>query len=263
MDGSMKWLVVLLVLLAALGWMTVRDKQDYARFKAAGTTRQRRRFYARWIVTCWLVFGIGGLALLMALGQSDALSTFPTPFATLGLQEASAAAADTSDIWTLVGMAAGFAVGALIAAAIWRMRIRKMRQPVVGDIEPLLPREAGEYPYTGALSVTAGVTEELFFRLALPLLAFKATGSVLLALGIAGAAFGLMHWYQGWAGVVATTLVGAFLTYLYLSSGSLVKPIIVHIVIDLMALVIRPAVATRFASPPTDPASSEALKEGV
>ena len=263
MAGSMEWLVVLLLLLAALGWMTLRDKKDYARFKAAGETRVRRRFFVRWILTSWLVFGLGGVALLMALGKSEALRSFPAPFASLGLQNASAATADTSDLSTLAGMVAGFAVGALIAAAIWRMRLRKMRQPVVGDIEPLLPREAGEYPYTGALAVTAGVTEELFFRLALPLLAFAATGSVLLALGIAGAAFGLMHWYQGWAGVVATTLVGAFLTYLYLSSGSLVKPIIVHIVIDLMALVIRPAMAARFANKQSGPASPEALEEGV
>ena len=241
---SVPALVALLLLLLALGWMTVRDKADYARFREARDSAQRRGFFARWIATSWLVFGAGGIGILAALGATDALTRFPADFAALDLRPANAPSPSLSNDWeTLAGMAAGLVVGATIAAFVWKTRIEKMRAPVIGDIEPLLPRERGEYPYTGALGLTAGISEELFFRLALPLLAYHATGSALLAFGIAGVTFGLMHWYQGWQGVAATMLVGAFLAYLYLSTGSLVKPVIVHVAIDLMALVVRPAVA--------------------
>ncbi|WP_459790138.1 hypothetical protein [Alteriqipengyuania sp. 357] len=43
-------------------------------------------------------------------------------------------------------------------------------------------------------------------------------------------------------------LVGAFFAYLYVDSGSLVKPIVLHVLIDLMALVVRPALSSRLAA---------------
>ncbi|WP_260482918.1 CPBP family intramembrane glutamic endopeptidase [Sphingomicrobium flavum] len=236
-------LAALLLLLFA---MTLKDKSDYARFKLARGTGARRAFYRQWIMLCWILFGLGGLGILAALGATDALVVFPSEFAALDLRRsAEVPPLAGMGLSTMLGIATGLALGAVISAVVWRWRLAPTKPPVIGDIEPLLPREKGEYPYTAALSITAGVTEELFFRLTLPLLAYAATGSALAGFVIAGAAFGLMHWYQGWTGVIATTLVGTLLAYLYLSSGSLIKPILVHILIDLVALVVRPALAAR------------------
>ncbi|MFB2351758.1 CPBP family intramembrane glutamic endopeptidase, partial [Priestia megaterium] len=77
-----------------------------------------------------------------------------------------------------------------------------------GDIEPLMPRNAAEIACAIPLAINAGVTEEVFFRLALPLLAVQATGSALAGFAIACAAFALVHWYQGWKGMLVVFAVG-------------------------------------------------------
>ncbi len=40
--------------------------------------------------------------------------------------------------------------------------------------------------------------------------------------------------------------IGAWFAWLYLSSGSLLKPILIHVLIDLIALALRPAIALRW-----------------
>ncbi len=71
----------------------------------------------------------------------------------------------------------------------------------------------------------------------------KTAAALALALFVAG------HAYQGWRGMLLVAVAGYSLTYLYLSSGSLVLPIAVHVLIDVMAMVVLPAVATRRTAP--------------
>ena len=153
-------------------------------------------------------------------------------------------------------MAIGIALGLTVPAIIWRNRLKKMRQPVIGDIEALLPRNRKEIAASVPLALNAGISEEIFYRVALPILALEATGSVVASILISIAAFGLAHWYQGWKGVLATSAVGAFLFWLYLSSGSILKPMVVHVLIDLMGLIIRPAVSHYLANRDGAPGSS-------
>ena len=56
--------------------------------------------------------------------------------------------------------------------------------------------------------------------------------------------------------MLATSAVGAFLFWLYLSSGSILKPMVVHVLIDLMGLIIRPAVSHYLANRDGAPGSS-------
>ncbi|GAB5350203.1 hypothetical protein TMRO357_02063 [Alteriqipengyuania sp. 357] len=190
------YLAVLSALIFALAWQTLRDRRDYEVFKQLADTRKRRSFYARWTVFLWLAFGGGALAILGVMGRLDALTRFPAEFRA-DLPVTAPPEAETMSADTMIGFAVGAAIALTALFFLWRMRIRTLRQPVIGDIEPMLPREHGEYPYTAALSVAAGFTEELFFRLALPLLAFYATGSAIAAFAIATVLFGAMHWYQG------------------------------------------------------------------
>ena len=53
------------------------------------------------------------------------------------------------------------------------------------------------------------------------------------AAGIASLVFGLGHAYQGWKGMLLTGVVGAFLAVLYLVSGSLIAPMILHALMDM------------------------------
>ncbi|WP_338501432.1 CPBP family intramembrane glutamic endopeptidase [Sphingomonas kaistensis] len=238
-------IVTLVVILGLIGWLSLKDARDYQEFKNAQDEDSRLAFYRRWTIYPMLLFGFGGAALLAWLGRTDALTGLPSEFAAAAARFSSAqepAAAATSE--TMLGMALGMTLGLVVTFYIWRARLRAARRPI-GDIEALLPRTRREVLAAIPLSINAGISEEIFFRAALPMLAFVATGSVPLSFAISIVSFGIAHWYQGFKGVLATTAMGALFAYLYLSSGSLLKPILIHILIDLVALAIRPAWSIR------------------
>ena len=114
--------------------------------------------------------------------------------------------------------------------------------PAVGDIRALLPRTRGELPYGAALSLNAGIFEELLFRLGLPAVVFAVTGDALLAFAGATVVFGLLHVYQGPLGILFSTLLGVVFVGLYLVTGSILVPIVLHAVIDLRSMVLIPVV---------------------
>jgi membrane protease YdiL (CAAX protease family) len=96
----------------------------------------------------------------------------------------------------------------------------------------ILPRTRSEYGWFLALSVTAGVCEELLYRgylvaMAAPLL--TTAGAI-----VAGAAvFGLGHAYQGVLGIAKTAGVGLFFGVVYVATGSLLWPIVLHALVDV------------------------------
>jgi membrane protease YdiL (CAAX protease family) len=51
-------------------------------------------------------------------------------------------------------------------------------------------------------------------------------------------AFGLAHAYQGLAGIVTTGVLGGVMAALYLQTGSLLLPVLLHAVIDLRFLLV-------------------------
>jgi uncharacterized protein len=113
----------------------------------------------------------------------------------------------------------------------------------------LLPRTAGERRLFTLVGLTAGVCEEWLYRaFFLAVVAALAGGPpewVLVA--VAAVAFGLAHAYQGIGGIVLTGVLGGILAALYLSTGSLLLPVLLHAVIDLRFLLVPtrvlPAVA--------------------
>jgi len=97
-----------------------------------------------------------------------------------------------------------------------------------------LPRERREFAAFGALSVTAGVCEEVLFRGHLLAFFDSLVGPILAT--VAGVAlFGIAHSYQGKAGVVRTGVVGLFLALVYRATGSLLAPIVMHALMDASA----------------------------
>jgi membrane protease YdiL (CAAX protease family) len=55
---------------------------------------------------------------------------------------------------------------------------------------------------------------------------------------IAALAFGLAHAYQGRAGVLTTGVLGGVMAALYLQTGSLLLPVLLHAAIDLRFLLV-------------------------
>lgn len=234
-------LLLFAVPLGLAAWIR-HDMTEYAAFKQESDTRVRQGYFRRWTWQSFLALGGASILILLALARlSDALS-IPVEFVELarGLQHESlapgSAEADDYMLWTVIGMTIGVAAPLVV-------RMRRLEQAIAGDIAPLVPRNRAEILAVLPLAINAGLSEELFFRLALPLLITAVTGSA--AVGVVGAclAFGLTHAYQGYKGVLATTLMGAMFTSVYLSSGSLLRPMLLHAVLDVVALVVRPGLA--------------------
>lgn len=105
---------------------------------------------------------------------------------------------------------------------------RRQLQP----IESLIPRTDREARAFAALSITAGICEEILYRGFLLAWCASFTGAWLAAV-LTSIAFGMGHAYQGAAGVWRTGLLGLGLAALALGSGALWAPMLVHAVIDL------------------------------
>jgi membrane protease YdiL (CAAX protease family) len=104
----------------------------------------------------------------------------------------------------------------------------------------LLPRSRAERRLFTVVGVTAGVCEEWLYRgFLLAVVAAVGGGLPDLALVAAGAvAFGLAHAYQGVPGVVLTGVLGALFAALYLETGSLLLPVLLHAAVDLRFLLV-------------------------
>lgn len=237
--GGTSPLWVALLLVALVPFFPVR------RWRGTRTASGPR--YPRMVRTHWLRFGLPPVLLLGLTGQWPAFLHMPGVFAPaaalLGVDRLTPV-----DRWTLIGAAAiGLTVGLLIgvAASVWRAWRGRPEGALFGDARHLLPRTRDELGWAAALAVTAGVTEEAYFRLLLPLLATRAFGSAPLAFAGAALMFGFAHRYQGWRGVAATTVAGAAMAVGYLATANLLVAVAVHVAGDLGHFVLRPAVRAR------------------
>jgi membrane protease YdiL (CAAX protease family) len=104
----------------------------------------------------------------------------------------------------------------------------------------VLPRTAGERRLFTVVGVTAGVCEEWLYRgFFLAVVAAAGGGLPTWVLVLAAAvAFGLAHAYQGRAGIVGTGLLGGGMAAMYLQTGSLLLPVVLHALIDLRFLLV-------------------------
>lgn len=204
----------------------------------------RHRYFARLALRAVAHFGAVAVVLLAALGRLDAVMRFPPE-----LLPARAVAV----AWIGQPGWPPLALGALGGVVIAALLERRGRRVTLGDLRAVTPTRRAELGWGVLLALVAGVTEELFFRLLLPLLIASVSGSALLGFAGATAAFGYAHRYQGWRGVVGTVIVGVVLALVYLVSGRLWASMLVHAVIDLNGLVLRPWLAGTLRVPPPNP----------
>lgn len=207
--------------------------------------RARLRFYAR------------SLALQAALLTATLAALLATPG--LGL----------ADGLRAVGVRGGVEVGptvvvvTLLVAAFALLPVLAARREggIPSDADPaaaetpalaLVPVTVRERRLFAVLALTAGTVEEVVARgLALLWVATVAPGlPVWAAVVLTSAAFGVAHAYQGVLGVVVTGLVGAAFAVLYVASGSLLLPVVLHALLDLRVLLLPPR---RPAPAPTEP----------
>jgi CAAX protease family protein len=212
-------LILLLVLFVAMPLYGVRSMRKLRVRLAAGHEAPRVREYSTTIAVQWTLVA-ATLALWAWTGR---------PFAALGLTFATGA-------WSWLGIGLGLlACAVLVAQMVAIVRSPEKTAAARAECEPmgaLLPQDDRESRAFAALSVTAGVCEEILYRgFAIAALA-PLTGTLAAAL-LTSVAFGLGHSYQGAGGAAKTGAIGLVMVVLYLLSGSLWVPMVVHAVMDL------------------------------
>ena len=204
----------------------------------------RVRFEARhlrWALTLWIGYGLVALAGLAAVQRLSGIWRLPAEFrafAVVAEVPPGSIGADT--------VAIGLVGGSLLGLLLTWWRARRGRAPwTAGDARAVMPTSDADLWPAAALALSAGTAEELFYRLHLPVVVAMASGSGLAGVFVANTAFAAMHRYQGWIGVAATFVGGALLSALYMGTGALWVPMAVHVLVDLNALVLRPALSAR------------------
>lgn len=142
---------------------------------------------------------------------------------------------------SLIEGAVGFTAVAVLAqiGVALHFRRRGVSVTTAGDYAYLMPITRAERRLAGLVAISAGVSEEIVVRGTLIALGVGALGlPPLVAAAAATALFGFLHLYQGWSGVLFTTLLGGILATLYLATGSLLLPIVLHVTVNLRALLI-------------------------
>lgn len=234
---SLALLILVVALLVWRGWL--RDRREYARFRRLRSTLARQRTYRRWLIEAIVTFGGLSAVVLLAVwpvvpdALADARSWAPAAWLIERIPPAA---------WIGVGVA--FLAGLALPAILLR-RTADADIPTLGDVQALLPRTRAELPYGAGLSINAGISEELLFRLALPALVFDLIGSAPWAFLVCAVLFGTLHAYQGPVGAVTATVLGLLFTALYVLTGSILVPIVAHALIDLRSLVLIPVALGR------------------
>lgn len=160
----------------------------------------------------------------------------------------------------LVAAFGAVALGALTAIA-WRSRRataeqKRATREALGDLLPFLPQDDRDLRTFFALSVTAGVVEELLYR-GFALWALAQWMPLWAAVLLSSAAFGLAHSYQGTSGMLRTGAIGLLFAVLFLASGSIWLPMLFHALFDvLQGEQIRELFRERDAGPGADAAGA-------
>jgi len=202
-------------------------KRNFTRLKAAldaGDRAELTRTYRRTVVRLTVVGVSVGAAWLLQGRSLEALG--------LGTPTGSSGFVAGILIALLLLSYAGMQVWAVARSERYQVRVRERIEAT--GLDSLVPASGAEYRYFVAVAISAGIWEELLFRGFL--IAWFAhwigpIGGVLAA----AAAFGVAHLYQGPSGVAKTGVAGLIGGFLYLLTGSLWIPMVLHTAVDLHA----------------------------
>lgn len=210
-----------------------RDRTEYRRFKRLRLTAKRQAMMLRWLRDSVLTLG-GSAVLLLVLSWQFIQPLLTEVQSWLGMPAWLG--------WTIVVVAvAGVAV--LTAVGIAALRRSDDEVMMVGDIRAMLPRNQQEIRIGWWLSINAGISEELVFRLAVPAALYGASGNAIVAVVGSLLLFGALHLYQGVTGITASTVLGAVFFFTYVATGTILVPIVLHVLVDLRSFVLLPTVA--------------------
>lgn len=222
--------VLLIVAALYLAWNAWASRNWRGRIATLLERYPAARIYYGWAMATWIGFALPAMFGMILLGRD--LFAMPPEFAT-GWTMAGALSA-----WALcAAMAIGTALNLWIA-----LRRRRLGNGPARILQFPLPKpmRLGETPPPALLALSAGVSEELFFRQFLTLLVVLVSGSLALAVLVSAAAFAMVYRYRGGRGMLAAALMGLALSLLYLLSGSLAATMAFRVLVAFNRTVVDP-----------------------
>ena len=233
--------ILVAILFIVLPVLSVTDYRKCKSQLSAGKPTARLFLYRIWIGWSWgLTLAVAALWLVYKRSIPQLGFGFETG----------------RDFW--IGLAITVVVcGLAIIQAIGLRRDPEKLRAAARQLRPaqaMIPRTSQEAWEFSALSITAGICEEILYRgyLMVYITSTIAIESMWPAALLSSLAFGLGHAYQGPRGVLKTGLFGLAMAGLYLLTGSIWLLIVLHAVIDLVSGSIgRAAIAAGEAAPET------------
>lgn len=214
--------------------LPVWDRFETLRLKTSRDPRVRIQSYQMTIAWLWICSAVA----VAAFGPKALCFIHLSPSEAPWLPSGDGAAA--------FGFGLGIALlaGAVLPALAARQSaaIRKRFEKQLSHFGFFLPKSGAERLWFAAVSISAGVCEEILFRGFL-LRYFQSQPfhlSLVAALLLSCVFFGTAHIYQGLAGVVQTAFLGLAFGVLFLATGTLLLPMVLHAAIDLKVLLILP-----------------------
>lgn len=137
----------------------------------------------------------------------------------------------------LVGLGVALVVSVVLIvqlqATLRRPKVAEQIRAAAAALTYILPSTSRELRLFTWLGVTAGIVEELLVR-GYMMWVVGSLVSTWVAVVVTSIAFGIGHAYQGVSGIVKTAAVGLFLGALYVVTGSIWVPMLVHAAVDVL-----------------------------
>ncbi len=237
------YFMISLLLIGFVVYGSIKGRMAFQKFLKLEDKRSRKRHLILGLLRSWLL-GVSAVLILVFTGNTEYLFRPISNENLIGLS--SSLMAEPYMILLL------FFLASSLIALIWLLDRNTVHQNIfdkseVPDAADVLALHKPGNRILGVnIAIAAGVNEELFFRALLPVMFLGATHNTPFAIFASILLFGLVHLYQGISGVIATTIAAAFLTIIYIATGNIFIPIIIHAFIDIIGLIVRPNLDAKF-----------------
>ena len=219
--------VLVLVLIVV---MPLWDWYEIPRLKSSTEPRKKIRYYRKIAVALWICAAVA--TLMVGIVGIFTIRQMPGEISWLENGSVGKVVAE--------GIAGGMLIAIMVPAALalWSENIREKAGKAAKKLAFLLPSTGEERRWWWLVCITAGVCEEVVYRGFL-LHYFHVVPfhlSLTWALVVSSVIFGIGHLYQGVLGAVQTMVIGFIFGAIFVATGSLLVPMVLHAVLDLRVL---------------------------
>jgi len=214
--------------------MPLWDWYEIPRLKASTEPRKKVRFYRKIVIVSWICAVVATLTIGVVNVSTIHRIAGELPWLESG----------SRGLIVLEGFTAGMMI-VIFVPAILALRSEKIRAKAgraAKKLAFLLPSAPDERRWWWVVCITAGICEEVIYRGFLlhyfHVLPFHL--SLTWALIASSLIFGIAHLYQGVAGSLQTVAIGFVLGAMFLATGNLLLPVVIHAILDLRVLAMLP-----------------------